>query len=62
MNEFLNQAMTPIVNFVLNQPRSVPYLLSTIGYTLLKKVRIRKDEKIIYICLFTGQRKSLVRM
>jgi hypothetical protein len=45
MNEFLNQALTPIVNYVCNQTRSIPYLFSTIEYTPLKKVCIRQTSQ-----------------
>ncbi|CAF1269692.1 unnamed protein product [Rotaria sordida] len=36
MNEFLNQALTPIVDYVCNQKRSISHLFSTIEYTPLK--------------------------
>ncbi|CAF1041019.1 unnamed protein product [Adineta ricciae] len=64
MNEFLNQALTPIVNYVLNHPRSVPYLLSTIGYTLLKKdngkVLLECKHSIEYLKLTYGMIDGLL--
>ncbi|CAF3925435.1 unnamed protein product [Adineta steineri] len=37
INEFLNRALTPIVHYVLNHRRSIPYLFSVIEYAPLKK-------------------------
>ncbi|CAF4694000.1 unnamed protein product, partial [Rotaria sp. Silwood2] len=36
MGEFLNQALTPIVDYVCNQNRSISHLFSTVEYTALK--------------------------
>ncbi|UJR22851.1 hypothetical protein I4U23_025880 [Adineta vaga] len=64
MNTFLNQALTPIVNYVLNQPRSIPYLFSTIGYTPLKKengkVLLECKHCIDYLKLMYGMKNGLL--
>lgn len=41
MKEFLNQALTPIVEYVCNQSRSIWHLFSTIEYTPLKDVNMQ---------------------
>ena len=45
INEFLNQALTPIVAFICTRNRSISYIFSTIEYTTLKNVCITKLKK-----------------